>query len=441
MTPRPVRSLFAACLITACATPPTEGEGGRGGEGGSGGAGGGTGSIPGAGEHGYTHQRADGNRLVSGKGTFPDVDTTDIPLAGAPRWVVAARVEQGAAWVVVLASGDVQAFLVDGASVTPAAVEPTELSPSLPPVLRADAAGLHLLVPPGPADTASPPAPIDDSHLAFRDQNGDLVLWDGAEVGRLPVQLLPDARLCTDGAGHVAALASPTDRYDHGILGDGLDAGSLLLLGTDPFGVLAEAFVPEPAVIEGIFPLWADVDGDGAREVVVPVSDAATGTRLVLHGEDGAVLAEGPAIGTGYRWRHPIAVAPFGPGGEVEIAAVRTPHIGGIAEFYRWTGSSLSIVAQLPGVTSHVIGSRNLDMALAGDLDGDGAVELVVPLQSREALVGVRRVEPDGASIGWTLGLDGVAATNLAAVSLPETGLVLGVGREDGVLRLFRSRP
>ncbi|SVB17310.1 uncharacterized protein METZ01_LOCUS170164 [marine metagenome] len=35
-------------------------------------------------------------------------------------------------------------------------------------------------------------------------------------------------------------------------------------------------------------------------------------------------------------------------------------------------------MAQQDGVTSHPVFSRNLDMALAGDLDGDGQPEFVV---------------------------------------------------------------
>ncbi|PKB69635.1 MAG: hypothetical protein BZY77_04170 [SAR202 cluster bacterium Io17-Chloro-G5] len=60
------------------------------------------------------------------------------------------------------------------------------------------------------------------------------------------------------------------------------------------------------------------------------------------------------------------------------MAEVLTPHIGGIAGFCRMDGDSLNLVTQQDGVTSHPVFSRNLDMALAGDLDGDGQPELVV---------------------------------------------------------------
>jgi len=71
-------------------------------------------------------------------------------------------------------------------------------------------------------------------------------------------------------------------------------------------------------------------------------------------------------------------VAPFGPNGELELAEVLTPRIGGIAGFSRMDGDPLNLVAQQDGVTSHYVFSRNLDMGLAGDLDGDGQLELVV---------------------------------------------------------------
>jgi len=82
------------------------------------------------------------------------------------------------------------------------------------------------------------------------------------------------------------------------------------------------------------------------------------------------------------------------------LAEVLTPHIGGIAGFYRLEGDSLNLVAQRPGVTSHTIGSRNLDMGLAGDLDGDGQPELVVFDQSLVELMALRRTE-DGIDGAW----------------------------------------
>ena len=128
-------------------------------------------------------------------------------------------------------------------------------------------------------------------------------------------------------------------------------------------------------------------------------------------------------------------MAPFGSNGELELAEVLTPHIGGIAGFYRLEGDSLNLVAQRPGVTSHTIGSRNLDMGLAGDLDGHGQHELVVFDQSLVELMALRSTE-DGIDGAWQTPVGGKAATNLASVDLGG-GIPLGVGQNDAVLRIW----
>ena len=43
-------------------------------------------------QFGYTHQRPDGNRMMLGRGSLPEVSPIDIPLTGSPEWVVAAPV-------------------------------------------------------------------------------------------------------------------------------------------------------------------------------------------------------------------------------------------------------------------------------------------------------------------------------------------------------------
>jgi hypothetical protein len=96
----------------------------------------------------------------------------------------------------------------------------------------------------------------------------------------------------------------------------------------------------------------------------------------------------------------------------------------------------LRIVAQAPGFSSHALGSRNLDMALAGDLDGDGQVELLVPNQARDQLGAIRHTA-HGVVVAWTVSLDGRVKTNLAATALPDGSLTVGAGREDVVLRLW----
>jgi hypothetical protein len=188
--------------------------------------------------------------------------------------------------------------------------------------------------------------------------------------------------------------------------------------------------------VEGIAPIWTDLDGDGTREIIVTLSDAQNGAQVVVFDEQGQTVASGPAVGQGYQWRHQIAVAAFAPDGTLSLAEVLTPHIGGVVGFYRWVDDELILETTLPDYTSHVINTRNLDMAAAGDFDGDGRPELLVPTQSREALADIR-CENDGAQRVWSLPLEGQLTTNIAAVTLSDGRISVAAGMDTGVLRIW----
>ena len=387
----------------------------------------------------YTHQQPDGNRYVVGRGNMPNAPILDIELSGAPRWLVAAPFGGGSIWVAGLEDGTTQAFLVEDGRAVEAAFSLRSLPAGSPPVLAVSEGEVELLT--NRSDLAarfSHTVPVGDGgQIAFIETGGDLVLWkDGFETGRLAVDALPDARLLVDGQERILLLTKPSTRYPHGIAGDELEATEITLLETRPSLKITERItIPGRRVVEGISPIWADLNGDGQREIIVTTSDSENGARIEVYSESGERLAVGPAVGRGNRWRHQIAVAPFGVNGEIELAEVLTPHIGGIAGFYRLDGDSLDLAAQQDGVTSHPIRSRNLDMGLAGDLDGDGQPELVVFDQQFQEVRALRRTE-SGVELAWRTPVGGKAVTNLASVSLGGW-ITLGVGREVGVLRIW----
>jgi hypothetical protein len=49
------------------------------------------------------------------------------------------------------------------------------------------------------------------------------------------------------------------------------------------------ARVDSDSVIEGVSPIWADIDGDGDREIIVTVSNDQVGAGLVAYDESGAI--------------------------------------------------------------------------------------------------------------------------------------------------------
>ena len=418
----------------------------------------------------YTYQQADGNRFVPGKGALPAGYVLDIPVPARPEWLVAAPLQRGSLWVATLADGTVRAWRVHGRWAEPHIVLPSRLRPGTPPALLLTGTQARLLLPPLPGMAAPLSHPVLVSpvtgHTAFLDTHGGLRLWRQREINRVEVKALPDARVLVDARGRLLLYTHPTSRYTHGVLGDQVEAAGMTLLETAPqLRVAHITRFPDDVVAEGIAPMWTDISGDGRPEILVTLSDAQHGAQLVVYSEAGERIAMSDPIGRGFRWRHQLAVAPFGPQGAVEVATVLTPHIGGVVEFYRLVGDELRMTAQVSGTDlpslapqstdtaavgdfttvpmqgfgSHVLGSRNLDLAVAGDLDGDGRIELVVPNQDRTHLGGIRRTE-DGASVVWSVPVGGALHTNLAAVTLPDGTIALGAGHTGNAIRVWLPR-
>jgi hypothetical protein len=81
--------------------------------------------------------------------------------------------------------------------------------------------------------------------------------------------------------------------------------------------------------------------------------------------------------------------------------------------------------------------SRNLDAARAGDLDGDGSWEPLLPDSSYTALEAVRRTK-GGVETAWRLPLGDTLATNLASATDSEGRVALAAGTAEGKLRIWR---
>ncbi len=387
---------------------------------------------------GYTYHRSDGNRLVAGSGGMPTAKVLDIELEGVPSWVVAAAAGRGSIWMVALDDGRVLAFrIADGISV-PVPLASATLPPGAPPVLaiEQDLRPRLANIVAGDSSELSHPVLLSDDRLVYISTAGELVLEDrGGRSQSLGVNALPDARILVDEAERLLLYNQPTTRYDHAVLGDGLEAGGAVLVETAS-GLQVVLQIDFEPVAEGIAPLWVDLDDDGRREIVVTLSDAERGAQIAVFTDDGLVLARGRALGQGYRWRHQVAIARFASDEVAEIAVVRTPHISGIVEFYRRRDAVLDIATQLDGYSSHLLGSRNLDMALAGDFDGDGDQELLLPMQDFARLGAVERTS-FGARMVWEVDLGGSLSTNLAAVQQADGQMLVGAGHEGGVLRVW----
>lgn len=386
----------------------------------------------------YTYHRADGNRLVEGRGALPDARVVDIALDGVPEWVVAAPTGRSSVWVVILDDGRVQAFRLADGTYAPVGVGSEQLPAGMPPALSVEAAlRARVMVGNEMAAPFSHPVVLPDGRIAHIDRSGHLVVSAADGQERLFVDPLPDARLLVDEGGRIALYNHPTTRYAHGVLGDAVEAGGVAIIATaGALRVEAQIDFSPPLVAEGLAPLWVDWNGDGQREIIATLSDERAGARVAIFAEDGTELATSDPVGSGFRWRHVLAWAPLA-GGEGELVAVRTPHIGGIVEFYARRAGRLQVAAQLDGFTSHVVGTRNLDMGLVGDFDGDGALELLLPNQARTHLAAIGRTD-GGARRLWQVALGGTMTTNIAAAVLSDGSALVGAGHDGQRLRIWQ---
>jgi hypothetical protein len=199
---------------------------------------------------------------------------------------------------------------------------------------------------------------------------------------------LPDGETVSVG-GLAAYLVDPTARYDHGVLGDAIEAGGFAV---ERDGRRLTYRLPEDAVFEDRRVRLGDLDGDGTPEAIVVKSYLQRGAAIAvyaLRAESIEPLAESPAIGARHRWLNPVGVADFAGTGETTVAAVLTPHLAGSLRLYRLAAGRLVEVARLDGFTNHIIGTRNLDLARLDDVDGDGVPDIVLPSLDRGALAAV----------------------------------------------------
>ena len=203
-----------------------------------------------------------------------------------------------------------------------------------------------------------------------------------------PPEALPDGRIA-EGKRDVARawLAEPTGRYDHGVLGDAIEAGSLVVERTD--GRRDTVRLKPDAVFEDLEPRIADLDGDGRDRIVTVKSYLHRGSALAVIGErDGrfVIVAETPPIGAPHRWLNPAGIADFDGDGHKDIALVRMPHAAGVLELWTWRDASLQRTLELRDVSNHAIGSRVLRMSAVADFDGDGHADLAIPSFDRREL-------------------------------------------------------
>ena len=188
-------------------------------------------------------------------------------------------------------------------------------------------------------------------------------------------------------AGDVTAyLTHPSEAYKHGVFGKQIEAGGFAV---ERAGKRLEIRLPADQVFEDRRVRLMDVDGDGVAEAILVKSTLDKGAALAVYkiGKSRLdLLAETPPIGTANRWLNPVGVVEMNIDGRKFVGAVITPHLSASLRFYELRLGKLVEVTRIDGVTNHINGSRNLDLSVVQDVDGDGADDVILPTFDRKAL-------------------------------------------------------
>lgn len=247
---------------------------------------------------------------------------------------------------------------------------------------------------------------------------------------------LPDGLVDVAPSGDIrkAWYTEPTTRYGHAILGDGIEAGTLVV--QTGKGRKFRLTLPRSEVFEDRYPRIADLDGDGTNEVVTIRASTSKGASVTVYGMNGETLVEKATtgfIGRANRWLNIAAITPMTGNSGNEIAFVSTPHIGGTLHVVRYVRGKLVSLGSVRGFSNHVIGSREMRLSAVADVDANGRMDIAVPSADRKSL----RIMGIGANGLTQLGSTNLPAPIDKAIALQTRGRNgFVVGLEDGSVHL-----
>ncbi|MEM6728214.1 MAG: VCBS repeat-containing protein [Pseudomonadota bacterium] len=194
-----------------------------------------------------------------------------------------------------------------------------------------------------------------------------------------------------------ARYTEPTDRYPHGVLGDPSEYLTLEVTLSD--GTRQRVTWDRPMVFEDTAPRLVEIDGLPGPELLTVQSHERLGAQFQVYGMRGgrvAPIVSNPFIGTRFRWLGIVGAGDLDGDGAVEIAYVDRPHLAKTLRVWRIVdageGFEAVEIASLSGVTNHRIGETDI---AGGIRECGGGPEMIVADAGWRDVLAVRFANTD----------------------------------------------
>ena len=185
-----------------------------------------------------------------------------------------------------------------------------------------------------------------------------------------------------------AQYTDPTERYNHRVMGDGVEGGQLVVVVDSVF---YELELLDNYVFEDIRPRLFDVDQDGELEIITIRTEITQGAGIVIYkirNNELQEYAHVPEIGRSSRWLNIVVMNDLDEDGVVELVWVQTPHIGGILKVAKIQPGELTVVDEISQYSNHGYGERNLCLSVLTQQNQEKV--FFVPTQDRTKIVGFK---------------------------------------------------
>jgi len=185
-----------------------------------------------------------------------------------------------------------------------------------------------------------------------------------------------------------AQYTNPTERYNHRVMGDGVEGGQLVVVVDSVFYELELA---DNYVFEDIRPRLFDVDQDGSLEIITIRTEVTQGAGIVIYKIVNDQLTEYayvPEIGQSSRWLNIVTLNDLDDDGIVELVWIQTPHIGGILTVAKIQAGELTVLDELSEYSNHGYGERNLCLSVLTQENQEKI--FYIPTQDRTKIVGFK---------------------------------------------------